>query len=113
MAPSLKVVTYEATQTERRNALYKAITSGDTQEAERIMAEYEEQKDIDAALRKALRENDPRIREAAEAVMNGKGADYARILNEIAKEGKFARAIIAGAIGAEVDYLKDQRKKTN
>jgi hypothetical protein len=113
MAPSLKVVTYEATQTDRRNALYKAITSGDTQEAERIMAEYKEQKDIDAALRKALRENDPRIREAAEAVMNGKGADYARILNEIAKEGKFTRAIIAGAIGAEVDYLKDQRKKTN
>ena len=111
MAPSLKVVTYEATQTERRNALYKAIVSGDNKEAERIMAEYDEQKDVEAALRKALRENDPRIKEAAEAVINGKGADYARILNEIAGEGKFAREIISGAIGAEVDKMRSDASK--
>ena len=107
MAPSLRVVTYEATQTERRNALYEAILKGDEKETERIKAEYEEQKDIDAALRKALRENDPRIKEAAEAVINGKGADYARIVSELVDEGKFTRKIITGAIAAEVEKMRN------
>ena len=110
MAPSLRVITYEATQAEVRDALYEAVLSGDEKEIARIEAEYDEQKDIDAALRKALRENDPRIKEAAEAVINGKGADYARIVNEMDKEGKFSRKIITGAIAAEVEKIKNSNK---
>ena len=111
-APSLRIVTYEATQTETRNALYKAILSGDEKEIARIEAKYDEQKDIDAALRKALRENDPRIREAAEAADTGKGAVYAKLVNEIVKEGHFERRIIVGAIAAELDRIKEEKKKT-
>ena len=107
MAPSLKVITYEATQTEIRNALYEAMLKGDEKEIERIKGEYEDEKAIDAALRKALRENDPRIKEAAEAVINGKGADYARIVSELVDEGKFSRKIITGAIAAEIEKMRN------
>jgi hypothetical protein len=110
MAPSLKVITYEATQAEIRDALYKAVLSGDEKEIARLEAEYDEQKDIDAALRKALRENDPRIKEAAEAVVNGKGADFARLVNEMVNEGKFSRKIITGAIAAEVEKIRKANK---
>ncbi len=110
-APSLKIVTYEATQTEIRNALYKAVLSGDKKEIERLKSEYKDEKAVKTALRKALRENDPRIRAAAEAVRRGDGAEFARLLNEIAAEGKFERSIISGAISAEVDYLKEKEKK--
>ena len=109
-APSLKIVTYEATQTEIRNALYKAFLSGDEKEIERLRAEYEDEKEVKAALRKALRENDPRIKEAAEAVINGKGSEFSRLLNEIAAEGKFSRDVISGAIAAEVEKLKNANK---
>ena len=107
MAPSLKVITYEATQTEIRNALYEAMLKGDEKEIERIKGEYEDEKAVDAALRKALREHDPRIKEAAEAVINGKGADYARIVSELVDEGKFSRKIITGAIAAEVEKMRN------
>ena len=109
-APSLKIVTYEATQTEIRNALYKAVLSGDEKEIERLRAEYEDEKAVKAALRKALRENDPRIKEAAEAVISGKGAEFARLLDEIAAEGKFARDVISGAIAAEAEKLRNANK---
>jgi hypothetical protein len=89
--------------------LYDAIIKGDEAYVDRLKSGYKSESEINSAIRKALRENDPRIREAAEAVVNGKGADYARLLNEIANEGKFPRNIISGAIAAEVEKLKDTK----
>jgi N12 class adenine-specific DNA methylase len=111
-APSLRIVTYESTQTETRNALYEAILAGDEKEVARIEAKYEDQKDINAAIRKALRENDPRIKEAAEAIVDGKGAIYSKLLDEIKKEGKFSHELIQGAIAAEYEAIMEKKKKS-
>ena len=111
MAPSLKVVTYEATQAETRDALYDAIISGDEKEIARIEAKYAEQKDIDAALRKALRENDPRIKEAAEAYMNRDYNKYNSLREEIISEGHFSRQIVTDALKAEYNYLKKKAEE--
>jgi hypothetical protein len=90
--------------------LYEAMVKGDSAHVERIEGRFEDQKAIDAAMRKALRENDPRIKEAAEAVIGGKGADHARLVNEMEKEGKFSRKIITGAIAAEVEKIRKSNK---
>lgn len=111
MAPSLKVITYEATAAETRDALYEAMVSGDAEEVARIEAKYDEEKDFKAALRKALRENDTRIREAAEASMKNDGATVNKLINKIISEGKFPSEIVWGAFAAELDKIKEDKKK--
>ena len=109
MAPSLKVISYETTQSELRTHLYKAIIEGDESKVERIRGEYADEKDYNAALRKALRENDPRIREAAEAVLNKEPEKLLTITKEIVAEGNFSWAIVDGAIDAEIEALKREK----
>ena len=108
--PTLKIRQYDLTGEEKRKALYEAITSGDEKQIAWLEAMFDDEKAITTAIRKALRENDPRIKEAAEAVINGKGAEYVRLLNEIVNEGNFERKIVTGAIAAEVEKLKDTDK---
>lgn len=90
--------------------LYDAIIKGDTAYVERLKSGYTSEASYNSAIRNALRENDPRIKEAAEAVIGGKGADYARLVDEMEKEGKFSRKIIAGAIAAEVEKIRNANK---
>ena len=108
---SLKIRQYDLTETDKRAALYKAHLSGDEKESKNLEAEYEDQKDIDAALRKALRENDPRIKEAAEAYMNRDYNKYNSLREEIISEGYFTRQIVTDALKAEYKYLKDKAKE--
>lgn len=85
--------------------LYEAITSGDTKYVERMKSSYKSEAAYNTAVRKALRENDPRIKEAAEAVANGKGSVYSRIVGEIEAEGNFSRKDITAAIASEVEKI--------
>jgi hypothetical protein len=86
--------------------LYEAMLSGDAEQTERVKGRFENQKEIDSAIRKALRENDPRIKKAAEASFNGDTAEYSRIFNEILGEGKFELADIKAAINSEIRELE-------
>ena len=88
--------------------LYEAMLKGDTAQIERVKGRFEEQKDIDTALRKALRENDPRIKEAAEARYNGDIAEYMKIAKEIIAEGHFKQDDIVAAINSEITDIKKQ-----
>ena len=103
--PSLKIRQYELTGEESRKALYKAILSGDKKQIESLEAEYENQSDINTAIRAALRENDPRIKEAAKAVIEGDFGEYDRLRNEIVGEGNFSEKNIKAAIAAEVEKM--------
>jgi hypothetical protein len=86
--------------------LYDAIVNGDTAYAERLKSGYKSDSAIDTAIRKALRENDPRIRDAAEAKLNGDSAKSTRIAEEIEREGYFLKEDIKAAIKSEVNELK-------
>ena len=86
--------------------LYDAIMSGDTVEIDRVKNRFEDQKAIDSALRKALRENDPRIKEAAQYLIDGNHSERIRITREIVSEGKFSQDIVVGAINAEATAIK-------
>lgn len=86
--------------------LYEAMLSGDTAQIERVKGRFKNQSDINSAIRKALRENDPRIKHAAEARYNGDIAEYMRIAKEIIAEGHFKQDDIVAAINSEISALK-------
>ena len=85
--------------------LYEAIVSGDTEQIERIKGRFDDQKAIDTAIRKALRENDPRIKQAAECAVNGDMEKYTQLINEIIGEGNFSKANIRAAVQSEINVL--------
>jgi hypothetical protein len=93
--------------------LYEAILSGDTVQIERVKGRFEDQKAIDSAIRKALRDNDPRIKEAAEARYNGDIAGYMRIAKEIIAEGNFSQDNIVAAINSEISALQKGEGTSN
>ena len=93
--------------------LYEAMLKGDTEQIERVEGRFKEQKDIDAAIRKALRENDPRIKEAAEAFLDGNYDTYNALREEIVAEGNFSRTLVTDALKAEYNYLKKKAEEDN
>ena len=101
-------VTEAITGKEKSNGqlLYDAIISGNTEQADRVKSRFEDQKAIDSAIRKALRDNDPRIKQAAEARYKGDIAEYMRIAKEILAEGNFSQDNIVSAINSEITLLK-------
>jgi hypothetical protein len=101
-------VTEAVTGNEKSNGqqLYEAILSGDTAQTARVKSRFEDQKAIDSAIRKALRDNDSRIKQAAEARYNGDIAEYMRIAKAIIAEGNFSQDNIVSAINAEINLLK-------
>ncbi|MEE1171706.1 MAG: hypothetical protein U0K87_05065 [Ruminococcus sp.] len=82
--------------------LYEAILKGDTEQIERVKARFEDQSDIDAAIYQALKENDPRIKEAANARISGDIATYTKIAKKIIGEGLFSQDIVVAAINSEI-----------
>ena len=92
-----------------RDKLYDAIVSGDTAYEERLKSAYKSDSSYNSAIRKALRDNDPRIKEAAEALVEGNFREYDRIRNEIIGEGHFDKDDIRAAIAQEYeDMLPDE-----
>ena len=89
----------------KQDKLYDAIISGDQTYLERIKSTYKTEDAFQSAVRKALRENDPRIKEAAQARYEGDNEEYKRIFREIKKEGNFAFDDIMSAINTELSKL--------
>lgn len=88
-----------------QNQLYEAYLSGDKAQIARVEGRYEDQSAINSAIRKALRENDPRIHEAAEARAKGDISGYTRIAKEIIAEGHFSQDNVVAAINAEINAM--------
>ena len=102
---TLKIRQYQLTKGELGNELYEAIISGDTRQAESLKGQFDDQKAISSAIRKALRENDPRIRDAAIAWNDNDLDEYMRIAREIIGEKHFAQDDVVLAIRAEASAL--------
>ena len=83
--------------------LYKAVLKGD---ASRYRNQYKTEAAYETAIRNALRDNDSRINEAAQARYEGDIAEYTRIAKEIIREGNFSQDIVVSAINAELNAIK-------
>ena len=86
--------------------LYNAYIEGDAEKIERASRLYADQKAIDTALRKALRDNDPRLEEAALARLEGDTDTYWDLFIDVVEEGKFKDELIKVAFEAEYNYHK-------
>ena len=95
-------------QTKNEYQLYQAYVSGDTAHYNRVKARYKSDQSAEMALRQALRDNDPRISEAAEARLSGDLAVYESLVDQIEAEGIYDRNIVIRAINNEMLDLKDE-----
>ena len=96
---------------DKSKSLYDAIINGDDARLEIYRKEYTDDNAYEQAVRKALRENDPRIREAAEALYNGDVSEYDSITNEIINEGHFDIDDIKAVIKSEYNDLKPDEEQ--
>lgn len=112
--PTLKIKMYESTDKELRKLLYEAITEekgGDRIQNIKDSFEFEDEDAYESALKTALRENDSRIHEAAQAYYEGDLRTYEQIVNEIAGEGYFDEEIVVGAVRSEVSAIKKKAEE--
>ena len=85
--------------------LYEAILNGDKTQIARVKSRFKDQSAINSAIRKALRENDPRIAQAAQAKYNGDLDEYMRLAKAIIAEKHFSQDDVVAAINAEINAL--------
>ena len=103
-------ITGEDKKTPKTTTLYEAILSGDDEEIEKLKNGYKDEASYESAVKKALRENDERIKEAAEAYYSGDIRERDKIREEIAAEGFFEEELVAKAIDSEASYLENKFK---
>ena len=88
--------------------LYNAVLGGDATEIARAKTGYKDQKAIDSALSKALRENDSRIKEAAQARINGDITKYKSLVTSITSEGNFSQDLVVKAINSAINLINKE-----
>jgi hypothetical protein len=94
----------------KSHTLYEALIGGDAERIAAIRKDYKTDKDYEAAIRKALRSYDPRVKKAAQAYIQGDIVTRDDVLYEIVEEGVFDEQTVAKAISAEVQAIKDNGK---
>jgi hypothetical protein len=107
---TLKLRTWDLSNTDLGVELYEAIISGNTRQADSLKAQFEDTDAMHSAVRKALRENDPRIKEAAVAGFNGDPSERVRIANLIIADG-FDQDDVVSAINSEVNEMEPDEPK--
>jgi hypothetical protein len=88
--------------------LYEAITAGKTVLAKRVKSRFEDQAAYENAIRKGLRDNDPRIHQAAEYVLSMETEKRVRLIRDIVAEGHFDQDTVIKAINAEANSMKEK-----
>lgn len=99
----------------KQEQLYDVILSGDAEYLERLKQTYKDEDAYHSAVRKALRDNDPRIREAAQAYYDGNIEEYKRIFRQIQNEIKLPDFFndIMGSVMTEVSDIKGETEPKN
>ena len=99
--------------TPKTDVLYETIMAGDAVYLNRLKNGYKDEKAYTTAVRKALRENDPRIAEAAQALYANNAAEYKRLYQQIRTENKFSSDDILSAIDSEAAAIKKDVEGTS
>ena len=88
--------------------LYKAITQGKDVLARRMKAQFGDEKKYESALLKGLRENDPRIKKAAQYAIDGNTPKRVAIIREIVAEGHYTQDQVIKAINQKANSMKEK-----
>ena len=103
---SLPILSWKADES-NSDQLYKAIIQGKDVLAKRLKAQYGDDKKYESALLKGLRENDPRIKEAAQYAIDGKTPERVAIIREIVAEGHYTQDQVIKAINQKANSMKE------
>ena len=106
----IESIPFMSSDKNKTDKLYEAIVNGDTAYADRIKSTYKTDDAYRTAVRKALRENDSRIHDAAQARYEGRTEEYKRIFREIQGEGKFTFDDIMTAINSELNAIQNKQE---
>lgn len=101
-------LSFNAGADSKTDDIYEAIMAGDQAYLSRLKSTYKDDSAYQSAVRKALRENDPRIHDAAQAKYEGRTEEYKRIFREIQKEGKFSFDDIMSAVNSEESAIRNK-----
>lgn len=93
--------------------LYKATVNGDEAYRKRLASSYGTEDQLNSAIRRGMRDNDPRIWEAAIAWNNNDLDSYMRIAREIIGEGHFTQDNVVMAIRAEAQAMLDNEANSS
>ena len=95
----------------RGDRLYEAIIEGDEVYAERLKSAYKDESAVNSAVRKALRTNDSRIREAAELLIDQEYEEALDLIDEIIDEGNFTENDVESAVKSEVNAMTEDESE--
>ena len=95
----------------KTDKIYDAIIDGDTAYLERLKSGYKDTNAYNNAVKKALLENDPRIKEAAQAQVNGDPSERVRIAKLIVADG-FPQDAVVMAINTQINDLTPDEGST-
>lgn len=104
---SLPILSWKADESSS-DQLYNAITQGKDVLAKRLKAQYGDEKKYESALLKGLRENDPRIKEAAQYAIDGKTPERVAIIRKIVAEGNYTQDQVIKAINQKANSMKEK-----
>lgn len=104
---SLPILSWKADESSS-DQLYKAITQGKDVLARRLKAQFGDDKKYESALLKGLRENDPRIKTAAQYALDGKTPERVAIIREIVAEGHYTQDQVIKAINQKALSMKEK-----
>ncbi len=86
--------------------LYKALLENDASTVAILKQAFDTEKKYHNAIVSALKENDPRIREAAEARLRGDSSEYLRITKQILAEKHFTQDDVVKAVNGVMSSIK-------
>ena len=99
----------------RSEKLYNAIVGEDTKRVEHYRSTYDTDAKYQNAVRKALKENDPRIAVAAQALIDGNYKEYSDLIEDIVAEGHFSEKDVKAAIESKknaMDETEEEKEET-
>ena len=99
----------------KTDKLYDAIIKGDKAYEDRIKSTYDTDAKYQNAVRKALKENDPRITVAAQALIDGNYKEYSDLIEDIVAEGHFTEKDVKAAIESKrnaMDETEEEKEET-
>jgi hypothetical protein len=95
----------------KTDKLYDAIMKGDKAYEDRIKSTYDSDAKYQSAVRKALKENDPRIAVAAQALIDGDYKEYSDLIEDIVAEGHFSEKDVKAVIQSMAKDLEGETEE--
>ncbi len=108
---SLPVVSWIADES-NSDQLYKAITQGKTVLAKRMKAQFKSEAAYESAVLKGLRENDPRITQAAQYLLDKNTPKRVAIIKQIVAEGNYTQDQVIKAVNQKANSMKEKSESS-